>query len=245
MIKTNFHFHTSDDPRDRISYSPYKAIDHAGNLGFNALAFTCHQKFTYTKKYADYAEKKGIILVSGIEAKIEGKHVVILNCDKSAEMLKTFKELGKYKKENPHIFIIAPHPFVLYPTRPSLGKKLEKNIKLFDAIELSIFSNKIFNFNKKAEKIAKKYNKPFIATSDTHYLSILDKNYAVINTEEKNPTAIFEAIKQQKFENKTKTMGVFAMTIHLSRACLRKLSILFPSRKSQQNHPPVQNQKAN
>ncbi len=146
---------------------------------------------------------------AGIEIKIKRKHILILNGDKKMEEIKTFGDLSDYKKRNPRIFVLAPHPFVF--SYKSLGSKLLKNIDLFDAIELTVFSNKIFNFNKKAEITAKKYQKPLIATSDTHSLKDLNRGYALINTEMKNAESIFASIKKGNFQNNLNSMGIFAM----------------------------------
>jgi len=229
LIKTNFHLHTSDDPRDKISYSIFDAIDKAKEKNYGCLALTCHRKFVYKKEYEDYAKKKDILLIPGIEASIEKKDILILNppysragC-KEVEQIKNFEDLAKYKKENPEIFIIAPHPFVPYVPRVSLSKKLIKNIESFDAIEKTIFSNKIFNFNKKAGVIAEKYNKPFIATSDVHQLKDVDRGYVLIEAKEKTPQAIFEAIRKGDFKNKLNSMGIFRMAEIQIKSILRLL----------------------
>lgn len=209
LLKANFHMHTREDPVDKISYTIYKAIDHAAKSGFDVLTFTPHRKFVCKQEYVDYASQKNVLLIPGIEANIEKKHVVILNCDESINFIKTFKDLKVYKKKNPQIFVFAPHPFVL--SSKSLGKKLLENIDLFDAIELSVFSNKIFNFNEKAVSVAEKYNKPLIATSDTHFLKDLGRGYVLIETQKKTAEAVFEAIKNKNFENKMDSMGILAM----------------------------------
>lgn len=219
-IKTNLHLHTGDDPKDNIKYSTHEAIDKAKKFGFDALALTCHTKTTYTKEYADYANQKGILLIPGIEARIENRDVVILNCNETAEGIKTFEGLKKYKKENPEIFIMAPHPFVT--STKSLFSKLEQNMDLFDAIELTVFSNKFFNFNKKATKIAKKYNKPLVATSDTHSLKNLDKGYVIINAKEKSIPAIFQAIKNNQTKNKLQPFSTWRMLKFRINGIVRK-----------------------
>jgi predicted metal-dependent phosphoesterase TrpH len=198
-IKTCLHFHSSDDPQDFIPYDFRAGIDAAARAGFGTIALTCHNKFVDDPEYEAYAREKGILLIKGIEKNILGRHVVILNADAEAEKLETFGDLAQYKKERPEIFVLAPHPYFGLPY--CLGKKLDRNISLFDAIEFSWFYNEKINFNKKAEETARKNNLPFIATSDTHKLEILDRCYAVIDAESKTPEAIFKAIRQKKFKN--------------------------------------------
>jgi hypothetical protein len=223
ILKTNLHLHTNDDPKDNIDYSAYEAVDYARKLNFDVLAITCHQKVVDKKEYSDYAAKKNILLISGIEAKIEKKDLIILNCKKDAENVKTFKELKKYKNKNPQIFIMAPHPYVWAPR--SLKSKLEEYIDLCDAIELTVFSNKIFNFNKRAKQVAKKYKKPTIASSDTHFLPDINRGYGIVEiepTDKKTPTLVFEAIKKGRIQNYNSPMNLVSMTAFLLRGTLRR-----------------------
>ena len=66
---------------------------------------------------------------------IQGKEVLIYNItQKESKKLKTFDDLRKLKQKK-NILIIAPHPYFII--RSCLGKQLDKNIDLFDAIEYS------------------------------------------------------------------------------------------------------------
>lgn len=212
-IKTNFHFHTHDDPRDTVEYTMEEGIDRAAIYGFGAVAVTCHQKFAWTKEYAKYAESRNILLIPGIEVYMDevkgtwGKHVLILNAAKEAENVRTFQELAEYKRAHPESFVIAPHPY--FYGNFSLHEFLEKYIHLFDAVEHSWFYSRFFNRNKKGRAVAEKYNLPFIATSDTHFFDFLNTDYAIIDAEEKTPEAIFEALRKRKFMNVTARKSFF------------------------------------
>lgn len=222
ILKTNLHFHSKEDPIDGLSYSVYQAVDYAEKLNFGALALTSHRTFSYKKEYGDYAREKNILLIPGIEANIEGKHIVILNCDKSSERIKSFGELKDYKKMNPQTFMLVPHPFV--SSAKSLGNELlEKHIGLFDAIELSIFSNKIFDFNKKAAEAAEKYNKPLIATSDTHSLGFLNRGYALVDVEKRTTDSLFDSIKKGKAKNEIINMPLTMMALFQLKGLLVQL----------------------
>ncbi len=205
-LKTNLHFHTGDDPEDPIPYSLEQAIDTASEKGFSVLGITCHNKFS-GMNHMEYASKKGVLLIPGIEKTIEGSHVVILNANKEAEKIKTFRDLAEYKNKNPDILILAPHPF--FPAKYALGKKLIEHIKLFDAIEKSWFYSKKIDFNKKAEYVALKNDIPYITTSDTHRLRFLESSYAIINSESKTTTAVLNAIRKKEFVNVSKEVRFF------------------------------------
>lgn len=206
-IKANFHFHTADDPMDAVNYSLKEGIDHAATHGFEVLAITCHRKVVPIQPLFDYAGAKNILLIQGVELNIAensnawGRHVLVLNAHTDAEKVKTFKELAAYRMRHPESFMVAPHPY-LYGNF-SLHGFLEKYIHLFDAVEHSWFYTRHMNRNRKARAVAKKYNLPFVATSDTHFLDFFHKNYAVIRTAEKTPDAIFAALRKHDFQNIT------------------------------------------
>lgn len=206
-LKTNLHFHTADDPKDPIAYSTKEGIDKAAELGFDVLALTCHTSVEWTQEYADYAQEQGVLLLSGIEANIgetpeEKRHVVVLNCDKSAEDIRTFTDLARYQKDHPDVFTIAPHPY--FPGPSCLGARLKEHIGLMDAIEHSWFYSKQWDKNKKATEVATAYDLPLVATSDTHFFDFLDTDYCVVDANEKTPEALFSAIRAGAFENVTR-----------------------------------------
>lgn len=226
-LKTNLHFHAAED--ERVSrHNIYQMIDHAQKRGFDVLAYTPHRKFLFSPEHARYARGKNILLIPGIELEISKKHVLVLNCGREIEKVKTFRELAEHKNENPHIFVIAPHPFVF--SRKSLKAKLFENIHLFDAVEMSVFSNSFFNFNKRARAAAEKHGKPFIATSDTHFLKDLERGYVLAAAEEKTAEAVFSAIRENKFQNELNSMNPWAMMRHYAKAygslAVKKISFI-------------------
>jgi len=189
-------------------------IDEAKKNGFNVLGFTPHEKFVFKEEFAEYAKKKGILLIPGVErglGRFFNKHVVILNCDKTIEKVNTLKQLLKYKDEHQEIFILAPHP--TYNRLISIGaRKLKKYINLFDAIEHSCAYAKKLNFhNKKAGVIAANFKKPIIATADVHILKKLNTDFAIIEAAELTIESVFQAIKYGKFENVTAPQGLFEL----------------------------------
>lgn len=207
MFKVNLHFHSAEDTRHALPYTLEEALQYANECGFGALALTFHKAFGYRPEYEALAAQYGITLIPGIEAEIEddtgrGSHVVILNCDASCEQVRTFDDLRTYKEAHPESFILAPHPFSYGYF--SLHENLEKHIDLFDAIEHTWFYTPYFDRNVRAKREAEKYGKPFIATSDTHFLDVLYTDYTLVDAADKNPQAIFEAIRRGKFQLVTK-----------------------------------------
>lgn len=214
QLKTSLHIHTSEDKKDGhiINYNVYNLIDEAEKSGFNVLGFTPHNKFVFKEEFAEYAKKKGILLIPGVErglGRFLNQHVIILNCDKTIEKVKTFKQLLKYKNEHPGVFILVPHP--TYTRLISIGaRKLKKYIHLFDAIEYSCAYSKKLNFhNKKAKAIAARFQKPIISTADAHVLKKLNTDFAIIEAMDLTAESIFQAIKYGKFKNVTAPQSLF------------------------------------
>ena len=197
-LKVQFHLHTKEDPIDNIKHTEYEVIDRAAQLGYDVLAITCHNVVIFNEDLKKYAEKKRILLIPAIEKSIFRKHVLILNADIHAQKIRNFEDLKKYREKKPDCFIIAAHPY--YPAPIALGKKLEENIELFDAIEYSWYhSKKINRYNNKAVKVAEKYGLPIVATSDNHLLRYFDNAFSLIDSE-RNTAAIFEAIRNKKIQ---------------------------------------------
>ncbi len=199
-LKANLHLHTNDDPQDQIDYSLNEVVDQAATLGFDVLALTCHNHYAWCEEYANYAEECGITLIRGIEASISqtlngrGRHVLILGADADIASVKTFTDLQQYKQDHPHIAIIAPHPY--FDPFTSLQSLTEKHIDLFDAIEHSWFYSRWINPNKKAIDLAQRYEKPLVATSDTHFLNYLNDHFTLIKAPDRSEVSILKAIKK-------------------------------------------------
>ena len=224
ILKTNLHFHTSEDPLDLfIKYDIYEGIREAKKKGFKVLASTCHDEFTYKEEHGEYAREQGILLIPGVEIEIKRAHVLILNADKEAEKIRTFAALKRYKEKNKKAFIIAPHP---YFGMFSLNGKLNRNINLFDAIEGNWFFSLAFNRNKKAEEMAKKYRKPYIATSDTHNIKNLNKSYSLIDASEFNIESVLDSIRDGRYKNVMTRLSIFGIVIYLIWYNFSQLKVL-------------------
>ncbi|MGV8168882.1 MAG: PHP-associated domain-containing protein [Candidatus Nanoarchaeia archaeon] len=207
LVKADLHIHTSEDIKDRyIKHSAKKLIDEASERGINVVAVTLHEYVLPVKNLKSYAAKKGILLIQGVEAKIEGKHVLIYNISPANfSKIKTFNDLRKLKKENKNIFVIAPHPFVPVNfftktwTGTCLQNKYFENKDLFDALEFQQFYSFFFNPNKKTSKVAKNDKKPIIANTDSHFLRFFGEHYSVVDVKGKlNEKNFFAAVNQNR-----------------------------------------------
>lgn len=179
-IKLDLHIHTLDDPKDKIDYSAHQLLERARALGFHVLAITLHDAvFDRAEVFAD-AKEMGILLIPAAEVRLEGADVVTLNVapDEIAR-LRNFDDLRKLRAERgASIFTFAPHPF--YVLGASIGSRLMDELDCFDGIEWCHFYKGWFNPNRRAERLAAKYGKRLIATSDAHRLHAFGSHFTSI-----------------------------------------------------------------
>lgn len=176
-IKVDLHIHTLDDPKDIIDYSAHQLLEKAKGLGFGVLAITLHDAvFDRSEVFAD-AKEMGILLISAAEMRIEGADIILLNISADeAKSLRTFADVRALRaRRGDSIFTIAPHPF--YVLGGSIGSRLLEEMDCFDAIEQCHFHKGPMNPNRRAARIARRFAKPLIATSDAHRLHAFGNHY--------------------------------------------------------------------
>lgn len=196
-IKLDLHIHTLDDPKDAIDYSAHQLLERARELGFRVLAITLHDTvFDRAEVFADAAEM-GILLIPAAEVRLRGADVVLLNVTRDEiAQLHDFNDLRKLRsRRGPSLFTFAPHPF--YVLGGSIGARLIDEIDCFDAIEWCHFYKGWFNPNRRAKKVAAKFRKPLLATSDAHRLNAFGSHYTSIpRPAELTAENVFAAIRQ-------------------------------------------------
>src|SRR6266480_3184727 len=179
-IKVDLHIHTLDDPKDAVDYSAHQLLERASLLGFRVLAITLHDAvFDRQEVFAD-AAAMGILLIPAAEVRLCGADVIILSVtgEEIAE-LKNFDDLRRLRaRRGNSIFTIAPHPFYVFGS--SIGSRLLAEIDCFDAIEFCHFHKGLFNPNQRAKRVAARFGKPLIATSDAHRLHAFGRHYTSI-----------------------------------------------------------------
>ena len=179
-IKLDLHIHTLDDPKDALDYTAHELLERACALGFRVLAITLHDTVFDRAEVFQDAARMGILLIPAAEVRIQGADVILLNVrPNEIESLRSLDDLQQLRRHRgPSLFTIAPHPF--YVVGGSMGATLIERIDCFDAIEVCHFWNPLFNPNRRAMKVAARFNKPLIATSDAHRLHAFGSNYTSI-----------------------------------------------------------------
>src|ERR1700730_12662983 len=176
-IKLDLHIHTLDDPKDKLDYSAHELLARARRLGFSVLCITLHDAVFDRPELFAAAQRLGMLLIPAAEMRIQGADIILLNVNRQdVEGLRSFDDVRRLRtRRGESLFTIAPHPF--YLLGGSIGKRLIGEIDCFDAIELCHFHKGFFNPNRRAIKVAEKFGKPLVATSDAHQLNAFGRHY--------------------------------------------------------------------
>ena len=205
VLKVELHTHSADDPVDRIPHSTIQLIDRAAELGFDALAVTLHDRQLDLEPFTSYAVERGITLIPGIERTIQGKHVLLLNFRRGAQDVVTFDDLARLKARERGL-VIAPHPF--FPTASCLRGLMDRYASLFDAVEYNAMFTATVNFNRPAERWARKHGRPLVGNGDVHRLRQLGTTYSLIDAE-RNPDAICDAVRAGRVQVQAQPLSLF------------------------------------
>src|SRR6476620_5946147 len=176
-IKIDLHIHTLDDPKDAVDFSAHQLLERARSFGFRVLAITLHDAVFDRKEVFADAAAMGILLIPAAEVRLLGADVIVLNVTaEEIAQVKNFDDLRSLRaRRGNSIFTIAPHPF--YVVGGSIGSRLLAEIDCFDAIEVCHFHIGLFNPNRRARRVASRFGKPMIATSDAHRLHAFGRHY--------------------------------------------------------------------
>ena len=196
-LKVDFHLHTREDPKDALDHSALELLHRAHALGFHALAITLHDHVLESPEVRDAARALGILLIPAAEMRLEGADVVVLNITpQEAQGLRRLSDLAALRqRRGGSVFTIAAHPF--YVLGGSMGGRvLEQYIDLFDAIEIAHFHTAWINPNRAAVRAAQRFEKPLLATSDSHRLENFGSHYSLVQAPpDATPESLFEAIR--------------------------------------------------
>ena len=177
-LKADLHLHTRE-AEPFIAFDAYRLIDRAAREGFQVLSITNHDTLTFSDHLAAYARKRGILLIPGAEATIEGRHVLLYNIDVHLSAIGTFARLRQFK--SPDWLVVAAHPF--FPAPVSLGNRLLDEIDVFDAIEFSHFYTGRIDFNRRATAMSRELGVPLVGNSDSHLARQFGTTYSLIESE--------------------------------------------------------------
>ncbi len=193
MLRADFHHHINTDPCDGkfVRHSAGDLVDRAVAVGLNVLAITCHESLPYDGDIVGYAARRGVLLLPGMEATVDGHHVLLLNFEEFPPGVCTISDIMARKTRD--ALVIAPHPF--YPTGIAGGETLLRHTPLFDGVEFSgLYTALTRRFNRRAAQHARSAGLPVIGNSDTHFLWQMGRTYTLIDAAPE-PAAVMEAVR--------------------------------------------------
>jgi predicted metal-dependent phosphoesterase TrpH len=181
-----------------LRHSLFQHIDRAKEVGLDAIAVTWHQKVCAVPEAFAYARERNILLIPGMEAEIDRRHMVVLNIQEGdLPGITTWNQIRALRARKPQAFVLAPHPF--YPHPSCLGKTLNDNADVIDAVEWCILHVQWLpgrvNPNLRAARWAHQYGKALVACSDAHSLAMIGKNASTVVADELSTEAIFAGIR--------------------------------------------------
>lgn len=209
MLRADLHHHINTDPVDGwfVTHSAGELIDRAAAVGLNVLAITCHESIPYDDDAIRYARQRGIVLLRGMEATVEGCHVLLLNFRDFPPGVCSIAEVAERK--TPGALVIAPHPF--YPTSVAGGHILKAHAPVFDAIEFSgMYTALTGRFNRRAQAFARTADLAVIGNTDTHCLWQLGATFTLIDAAPE-PAAIIDAIRRRRVQLVTRPLSWAAL----------------------------------
>jgi predicted metal-dependent phosphoesterase TrpH len=164
-----------------LDFSAHQLLARAKELGIEVIAITLHDAVFRQADVFTEAAAMGILLISAAEMRLQGADIVLLNVQPDeAESLRDFDDVRRLRaSRGDSLFTFAPHPF--YVMGGSIGgKRLRANIDCFDAIEICHFHKGWFDRNRPARRVAARFGKPLLATSDAHQLRAFGSHYTSI-----------------------------------------------------------------
>jgi len=216
ILKADLHCHVRGDPRDGVDYTAEELFDRAALQGFDVIAITNHREVWHNPGALRYAQRRGLLVIPGVELDIEQKHVLLINVDTRAESIQSFDDIRATVSRDR--LVVAPHPF--YPTSTCLGGKLIEHIDVFDAIEYSFFYCSVLNPNRRAKALAQRNGKPMLGSSDCHSLQWIGRTYTLIEADGKDIGSVVHAVKEGRVQVVGRPIGV----LDFATACIRNFA---------------------
>ncbi|MCE0523223.1 MAG: PHP domain-containing protein [Methylacidiphilales bacterium] len=216
--RVELHSHCQGDPVDtNLSHTLFQHIDRAKEVGLDAIAVTWHRKVCAVPEAYAYARERGVLLISGMEAEVNRRHVVVLNlADGDLPGEPTWNQLQALRRRKPEVLVLAPHPF--YPHPCCLGNTINDHPDCIDAVEWCMLHVDWLpgrvNPNLRAARWAQRHGKPMVACSDAHSLTTIGKNASMVEADELTPGAIMAGLRSGRVSFHRQSLKFGPLLVH-------------------------------
>ncbi len=164
-FRIDLHVHTSRYSQCAEFLEPYRIEEYAHKAGLSGIVLTEHDIFWQDEEIEMLQEALGKLhIFRGIEVSAQDCHLVVIGIDDAAEMYRGASTQNIVEvAHRSNAAVILAHPY-----RDSCPDRVP--VELVTAIEVASTS---FSADeaKRAIQLAKRFNKPMVASSDAHALS--------------------------------------------------------------------------
>jgi predicted metal-dependent phosphoesterase TrpH len=221
-FRVELHSHCQGDPVDRyLTHSVFEHVDQAKKVGLDAIAITWHRKIFDNPEAIAYARERGVLLIPGMEAEVNNRHLVVLNLavgDLPAQP--TWNQVRALRLRRPDVLVMAPHPF--YPHPSCLGKNMDAHTDCIDIVEWCFIHVKWIpgrvNPNLRAARWAEKHGKTLVACSDSHSLGSIGRNFSTVEADELTTDAIFAGLRAGRVTFERSSLPLAPLAIETTKA---------------------------
>ena len=227
MLKSDFHVHSKEDWYDNfiIKHSAKDIIRRAAKEKFEVMALTHHNHVFYSNGLKSFAKKKGVLLIPGAEATVEGCHVLHIGADN--RHLAKVTDLASLERIKDEVVLIAAHPFFHLPI--CIGERFFEHHRNFHALEFTSFYTgsmmhwplKAVNGNFRAAETAKKYGKALVGNSDCHRPYDFNITFSWLDAE-KNRESVLEALRKRRVQVESRPMAAHRFARRLLSATVKE-----------------------
>lgn len=225
--RIELHSHCKGDPVDTyLGYTLFQHIDRAKEAGLDAIAVTWHRKVCAVPEAFEYARERNVLLISGMEAEIKRRHLVVLNLaegDLPGEP--TWNQVRALRLRKPEVLVLAPHPF--YPHPSCLNSMMNENPDCIDAVEwCGIHVHWIpawMNPNLRAARWAQRHGKTLVACSDAHSLATIGRNASVVEADELSVAAVMAGVRAGRVTFERRSLAFGPLVYETSKAMVSQV----------------------
>jgi predicted metal-dependent phosphoesterase TrpH len=222
LFRVELHSHCQGDPVDTyLDHTLFQHIDRAKEAGLDAIAVTWHRRICAVPEAVAYAHERGVLLIPGMEADVDRKHLVVLNlADGDLPPDPTWNQIRALRLRKPHVFVLAPHPF--YPHPCCLGQSMTAHADCIDAVEwcfihVGWLPGRV-NPNLLAADWAQQHKKTLIATSDAHTLAAIGRNASTVEADELTTDSLLTAIRAGRVSFNRNSLEFVPLVVQVSKA---------------------------
>jgi predicted metal-dependent phosphoesterase TrpH len=202
-LTVQLHMHTTESKGTRIItdsiITPKQAVDIAKKNEIDAIAITDHNTTSVYPKIKGYAEKNGILLISGIEINTVDGHLIGLDVDldiekKVSRSITALEAKDLIKDSGGEVYI--PHAFDI--RNAGIGvkiKEIDGIVEVFNPLNIFNFEDKYANF------VAKKLNRPKAVGADAHLPKMVNMCLTIVDSKP-DAKSILDEIKKGNVEFK-------------------------------------------